>query len=487
MPGSDKFNMALPYRSFNIRYIFEHTFEKSASVRSTQHLNRKGYTPCFYKSFGTFSGNQAIIFPLVIADNREANADWRTFESIQETLTQSQPYFEAEKIDIKKSDLLFAVAENGPRFGRIPLLGAFTPAREHFVTLHYSPDTQTATLIDARAHIHGGLYDTSPLEASLTAGLSALGLPLEKFNIEYIAIQDDLISCGAFTAFFIEQLAHHHVSIHQMKTGLWAHLNISDIAENFRRRVNHQAPDIAFNAHQLVAQCLSNKAVLVKAIIDRAGIKFKAPSGSAIALKHLTPPLSPDNFNTLLLEIKSKYQYAPTADNPIPKPAAKANIHTGYYIHDPARFNGRLQDDFTPEALTQMGVLKVMLYAAIMFYVETNSGIMEIAAQAVHAPGLSDSMQGEIQLQISIQVSVLMRQLNTIVKSAIDDDLKKSDGLITELVDLVDDVEALTAAPQPYTLGITSLFSRALSGHFLFFRSPFNNSPEVLPPAGPTI
>jgi hypothetical protein len=458
-----------PYSARDMRSIFEKILQPSQSTRSIEHLNREGHAPCFYTASHPASQKKMLVFPPVI-ERHEATSEWKTIETIPEVLSATAPYFQKESIDLNACDMLFAVVENGPLLGYLPGIGKLTPERAHFVTLHYSPDTKTATLIDSRCKTADMLYDTSVLQASLTEGLATLGLSLEQFNIEYLAAQTDNTFCGVFTAYFIDQIANHGTTIEEIKPESFPEINIFAVHQRFNRLVNHSNPPnrgaaadedsprtvlgaaaISFSPEMpffndsiklslttkvqaLAVECFSNPKKLVQTVIDRESLKFKNASNQAIRLRDLEPALSPQRLKTLCLDINRQYQYLTTPTQQIPRPQANTETQTGYYIHDPARFNGILEDYFDTNTLIRMGLLKAMLYSAIMYYIETNTGIMDIIASVVTHPNLSDSEKGELQLQINHELPELRKALNLIVKNAIEADMQKDDSIITALI-----------------------------------------------------
>ncbi len=145
--------------------------------------------PYFYD----YEGHDCIIFPPV--SDLEGST---TLTSISTALLISAPLIKDTSYFEKK--MIFPVGEEQG------LLSRFFP-RNHFVTLHYDPNTQTATLIDSRPRRYSFLYPTTPMKESLRIGLQSLGLDLQHFNVNYQSVQYDDKHCGAWTAINIEALA----------------------------------------------------------------------------------------------------------------------------------------------------------------------------------------------------------------------------------------------------------------------------------------
>ena len=101
--------------------------------------------------------------------------------------------------------IIIPVAEYQPFFGR---------PRNHYVTLHYDPVFNTATLIDSRPWLYSYLYSIEPKKAMLQAGIQGLelaGNPIAvaqlQFNCCYQSVQYNDIYCGYWTAVNIFALA----------------------------------------------------------------------------------------------------------------------------------------------------------------------------------------------------------------------------------------------------------------------------------------
>ena len=156
--------------------LFPSTFITNGGVRS----------PYFYES------EHAIVFPPC------SDTEGTGMETITQVLAQAKPHLgHASKC------FLFPLAEERGAFL------SWGPSRKHWVTLHYDPSTQIATVIDSRPTLVSYWYMCQPIQDFLNAGLIALDLPpVKKFNVVYQGIQHDDIRCGPWTAANIEGLAY---------------------------------------------------------------------------------------------------------------------------------------------------------------------------------------------------------------------------------------------------------------------------------------
>ena len=157
------------------------TFRSSENLRTNNWLGLE--LPCFYES------DEAIIFTPV-SDVDDSHHD---LESITQTLSQTPA-------NLPRKKLIFPVVEEQRSFLDLP--------RNHWVTLHYDPDTEIATLIDSRPAWASFWYPTSTIHTTLMSGLSARGLVVKTFEVKYQGVQSDYMRCGAWTAVNIELLAH---------------------------------------------------------------------------------------------------------------------------------------------------------------------------------------------------------------------------------------------------------------------------------------
>ncbi|MDP3705994.1 MAG: hypothetical protein Q8R24_08815 [Legionellaceae bacterium] len=168
---------------------------KKSCIPSTNLFLTKGSAerPMFYET------GHAIIFP-PSSDERGPQ-----YESIQETLTQAALYLR-DCTDNPRRIMLFPVLEVRPFFS---IIGS---PRNHWVTLHFDPNTETATVIDSRPWLTSYFYKTKPITDLLRQGLLDGGYPFTVATIldpEYQGVQDnDFIFCGAWTAINIEAYAH---------------------------------------------------------------------------------------------------------------------------------------------------------------------------------------------------------------------------------------------------------------------------------------
>ena len=147
--------------------------------------------PFFYES------DHATVFSPVTDKDK---LDQSQCETIQQTLALLDEALARSQFTLDKAKrMVFPVSEEQKILGLLP--------RNHWVTLTYDPNSETATLIDSRPQLYGYLYPTAPMQASLSEGLSYLGLSVREFNIQYQSIQHDDIHCGAWTTINIESLA----------------------------------------------------------------------------------------------------------------------------------------------------------------------------------------------------------------------------------------------------------------------------------------
>ncbi|MBP6917816.1 MAG: hypothetical protein KBB94_02745 [Legionellaceae bacterium] len=157
--------------------LFPRTFITNGGVRS----------PYFYES------EHAIVFPPC------SDTEGTGMETITQVLAQAKPHL----VDHPSKCFLFPLAEERGAFL------SWGPSRKHWVTLHYDPSTQIATVIDSRPTLVSYWYICQPIQDFLNAGLKALDLPhpVKKLNVVYQGIQHDDIRCGPWTAANIEGLA----------------------------------------------------------------------------------------------------------------------------------------------------------------------------------------------------------------------------------------------------------------------------------------
>ncbi|MEI6094241.1 MAG: hypothetical protein WCR08_02055 [Gammaproteobacteria bacterium] len=171
------------YKSEQMRKVL------AASLRlcpRTFYTNGGVLSPYFYE------GEHAIVFPPC------SDTDGTGMETITQVLAQAKPHLIAPA----SKCFLFPLAEERGAFL------SWGPSRKHWVTLHYDPSTQIATVIDSRPTLVSYWYICQPIHDFLNAGLMALDLPpVKKFNVVYQGIQHDDIRCGPWTAANIEGLA----------------------------------------------------------------------------------------------------------------------------------------------------------------------------------------------------------------------------------------------------------------------------------------
>jgi hypothetical protein len=165
-----------------------HLLAATFSSTHGSRFNNGLYIPSFYE------GKNAIVFPPV----SDVDGSENSLESISTALTAASNLLINGNFLEKK--LIFPVVEEQRLL--------FVAPRNHWVTLHYDPSTQHATLIDSRSFWNSFWYPTAAMQASLVSGLNTLGLRVEQFDVTYQSIQDDQIRCGAWTAINIELLAN---------------------------------------------------------------------------------------------------------------------------------------------------------------------------------------------------------------------------------------------------------------------------------------
>ncbi len=111
----------------------------------------------------------------------------------------------ADKVQQRK--IIIPVAEEQKILGLFP--------RNHWVTLHYDPKTNSADLIDSRPWLMSFLYPTSSMRDLLKSGLKKL-YPAEvidqmSFNTHYQGVQLNDTHCGAWTTTNIRDLSGANV------------------------------------------------------------------------------------------------------------------------------------------------------------------------------------------------------------------------------------------------------------------------------------
>ncbi len=153
-----------------------------------------------------YEGSEAIIFPPV-ADGKP---DDSLSQCISAALTQAAALLIGEQYREKK--MIFPLTEVQPCFF------GMGPKRMHWVTLHYDPKTETATLVDSRPTLNSYGYLIHPMKKLLTEGLGPLGLSVKAFIPIYQGIQHDDIYCGPWTATTIEALANGMTLDEHIKT-----------------------------------------------------------------------------------------------------------------------------------------------------------------------------------------------------------------------------------------------------------------------------
>ena len=153
-----------------------------------------------------YEGSEAIIFPPV-ADGKP---DDSLSQCISAALTQAAALLIDEQYREKK--MIFPLTEVQPCFFGLG------PKRMHWVTLHYDPKTETATLVDSRPTLNSYGYLIHPMKKLLTEGLGPLGLSVKAFISLYQGIHHDDIYCGPWTATTIEALANGMTLDEHLKT-----------------------------------------------------------------------------------------------------------------------------------------------------------------------------------------------------------------------------------------------------------------------------
>ncbi len=186
-----KFNKDAEYTPLMMHQVLSHTATPSTQIFYTRGMAER---PLFYETA------HAIIFPPCTDKEGENQRE----ESIRDVLAAAAPALIPSAF-LHDKIFLFPIAQMQ---STIPFIDS---PRKHWVTLHYNPSTQTATLIDSRPRWASLLYRTLPMMDQLRTGLIEGAYPcrLEKTNPAiYQGIQDDFTHCGAWTAVNIEAYAH---------------------------------------------------------------------------------------------------------------------------------------------------------------------------------------------------------------------------------------------------------------------------------------
>ena len=146
-----------------------------------------------------------IVFPPA-SDNPSGD---NRLNSIKFNIEQALALSATQSINITSKQMIFPIAEELSILSAVPLLYLLpVPMRNHWVTLHYDPTTQTAVVIDSRPRINSQSYNLEPMRAALQEGLTLLGLTVNSISLTCQNVQQDDIHCGAWTAANIMTLAN---------------------------------------------------------------------------------------------------------------------------------------------------------------------------------------------------------------------------------------------------------------------------------------
>lgn len=134
----------------------------------------------------------------------------------------------------KNKPVLIPVCEH------LGLLGTSLFRRKHWITLHYNPVNNTATLIDSRPWYISFFYWKYPMWKQLKKGIEQVyGAEQANTLIKktcYQGVQDEDISCGAHTFVNIQALAIEGGSIDDIRNGTGE--DIDSIGEDYEGLIN---------------------------------------------------------------------------------------------------------------------------------------------------------------------------------------------------------------------------------------------------------
>ncbi|MBL7479330.1 hypothetical protein [Legionella bononiensis] len=145
---------------------------------------------------GYYSNAHALVLD---AATDTVNPRAQKLQTIKEAFEPLRNISEADK----EKKIIIPVTEEQKILGLFP--------RNHWVTLHYDPQTNKATLLDSRPWILSFLYPRSAMKESLIDGLSTIyGVETARetqFEIRYQGVQNNDTYCGAWTSRNIMDLA----------------------------------------------------------------------------------------------------------------------------------------------------------------------------------------------------------------------------------------------------------------------------------------
>ena len=148
-----------------------------------------------------YEGKDAIVFgPVADGGVPRGALDFHFPQTIADALKKAGSLMVEKKYTEKT--MIFPLTEV------LPCVFGWGPPRMHWVTLHYDPQTEIATLIDSRPWINSVSYLTDPMKKLLNEGLEPLGHSVKELKCVYQNIQHDDIYCGPWTATNIEALAN---------------------------------------------------------------------------------------------------------------------------------------------------------------------------------------------------------------------------------------------------------------------------------------
>lgn len=190
--------------------------------------------------------------------------------------------------NLKNNAIIMPVAEKQKIFGLF--------SRDHWVTLHYNPKENRATIIDSRPWYVSMFYPTSGMKQSLQDGIKTLyGEDGEEkartlsFKSLYQGVQHNDTHCGAWTTRNMLDLAaghtvekqHHHYSANQEV----------DVANNLILDYNNNKD----SKEHIVLDVPTKKPTFLQRVLAFFGLATKPP---ASALETTTPSLDQENIGS---------------------------------------------------------------------------------------------------------------------------------------------------------------------------------------------
>lgn len=380
----------------------------SASVMTQ--IFEKSYPKLVNLPQAIYSTKHAIIFS---PSSDKSKTDLPTVETLLCSASQK-----ISKNDISSKILLFPITEQQLT---IDFYVWNSGPRNHWVTLHYDPSTEIATIIDSRPYLNSFLYPLSYLEDFLKKGLRPFQCSVKDFRVIYQDIQPDDIYCGPWTAINIESLAYgatisslsktftnayidsivqHHIDkvFYDKKFGLRTDLIYSSFFDEVKMTLSDIQPII----RKILAN--TNDATITQLINHRENIIFKEKPLS------ISNPLLPCDLKNAIKDLQRDYRLI--SKNQVIKLSSKAH---GYSIKDPDRlFNNLINIGFDEKEITQFSFIEVLFYDAVIFFVTS-----EVEAQIqTQIDGILSKIPMEHQLTFAAAEEHL-NQLNFNIKKNI--------------------------------------------------------------------